>query len=79
MAQIRGLSPNEIAVALISNFGPEREAPINIDHLRSLYGFFRQRPIVGGAEHFAPSGTPPLGQNTDTSNSELSHATTPSA
>jgi hypothetical protein len=35
--------------------------------------------MVGGVAHFAPSGAPPLGQNTDASVSELSQATAPSA
>ena len=30
------------------------------------YGFLRQRPMVGLVPHFAPSGAPPEGQNTDT-------------
>src|SRR4051812_20456181 len=30
------------------------------------YGFLRQRPMVGVVPHFAPSGAPREGQNTDT-------------
>src|SRR5665647_2352404 len=42
------------------------------------YGFRRQRPTVGVVPHFAPSGAPPLGQNTDTNVSSGSQVTDPS-
>jgi hypothetical protein len=42
-------------------------------------GFFKQRPTLGFVPHFAPSGAPPLGQNTDTKVSLGSQLTTPSA
>ena len=46
---------------------------------RLTYGFFRQRPIVGVVPHFAPSGAPPPGQNTETNVSPASQSTAPSA
>jgi hypothetical protein len=38
-------------------------------------GFLIHNPTVGPEVHLAPSGPPPLGQNTDTSSSFASHVT----
>jgi hypothetical protein len=40
--------------------------------------FFKHSPTVGVVPHFAPSGAPPLGQNTDTNVSSASHVAAPS-
>src|SRR5438309_9824378 len=45
----------------------------------AAYGLRRQRPTVGDEPHFAPSGAPPLGQNTETNISLASQSTGPSA
>jgi hypothetical protein len=44
-----------------------------------FYGLRKQRPTVGDVPHFAPSGAPPLGQNTDTRVSLASQLAAPSA
>src|SRR5258708_8498967 len=46
---------------------------------KTLYGFRKHRPIVGEVPHFAPSGAPPLGQNTETNVSFASQLIEPSA
>jgi hypothetical protein len=45
---------------------------------RQHYGLRRHRPIVGDVPHFAPSGAPPLGQNTETKVSFASQLAAPS-
>ena len=45
---------------------------------KTLYGFRKHRPIVGEVPHFAPSGAPPLGQNTETNVSFASQLAAPS-